>query len=85
MGPFHKRQKNIILCDSKRSITDFFELQFDTPTLLDLQNDRLEVASRGSNLIYYVITWYLIGSICNTNTTVLQSSVTRPTAAVLMT
>ena len=36
MGPFHKRQKNIILCDSKRSsfITDFFELQFDTTTLI---------------------------------------------------
>ena len=36
MGPFHKRQKNIILCDSKRSsfITDFFELQFDTATLI---------------------------------------------------
>ena len=36
MGPFRKRQKNIILCDSKRSsfITDFFELQFDTVTLI---------------------------------------------------
>ena len=36
MDPFHKRQKNIILCDSKRSsfITDFFELQFDTATLV---------------------------------------------------
>ena len=36
MGPFHKRQKNILLCDSKRSsfITDFFELQFDTATLI---------------------------------------------------
>ena len=36
MGPFHKRQKNIILRDSKRSsfITDFFELQFDTATLI---------------------------------------------------
>ena len=36
MGLFHKRLKNIILCDSKRSsfITDFFELQFYTPTLI---------------------------------------------------
>ena len=37
MGPFHKRQKkNIILCDSKRSsfITDFFDLQLDTATLI---------------------------------------------------
>ena len=36
MGPFHQRQKSIILCDSKRSsfITDFFELQFDTATLI---------------------------------------------------
>ena len=36
MGPFHKRQKNIILRDPKRSsfITDYSELQFDTPTLI---------------------------------------------------
>ena len=37
MGPFHNRQKNIIiLCDSKRNsfITYFFELQFDTATLI---------------------------------------------------
>ena len=37
MGSFHQRhKKNIILCDSKRSsvVTDFFELQFDTPTLI---------------------------------------------------
>ena len=34
MGPFHKRQKNIILRDSKRSsFIDFFEIQFDTATL----------------------------------------------------
>ena len=36
MGPFHKRQKNMVLCDSKRTsfITYFFELQFDTATLI---------------------------------------------------
>ena len=36
MGPFHQRQKSIMLCDSKRSsfITDIFELQFDTATLI---------------------------------------------------
>ena len=35
-GPFSERQKNIILCDSKRSIfiTDFFELQFHTANLI---------------------------------------------------
>ena len=35
MGPFHERQQQI-LCDSKRSsfITDFFELQVDTATLI---------------------------------------------------
>ena len=35
-GPFRQRQKNIFLSDSKRSsfITDFFELQFDTATLI---------------------------------------------------
>ena len=36
MGPFHQRQKNIIICDSKWSsfIIGFFELQFDTATLI---------------------------------------------------
>ena len=37
MGPFHERQKkNMILRDSKRSsfITDFFELQCDTATMI---------------------------------------------------
>ena len=57
MGLFHKRQKNIILCDSKRSsfITDFFELQFDTATLI-IQSFRM-IKARGCkqrvNLIYY--------------------------------
>ena len=38
MGPVHKRQKNIILRDSKRSsfVTDVFELQFSTATLIIL-------------------------------------------------
>ena len=69
MGPFHQRQKNIISCDSKRSsfITDFFELQFGTSTLiiLSFRMIKLEVARRGSNLIYYAITWYRIGFLCN--------------------
>ena len=36
MGPFHEKAQKHILRDSKRSsfITDFFELQFDTPTLM---------------------------------------------------
>ena len=25
----------------------------------------MEVANRGSNLIYYVITWYLVGFMCD--------------------
>ena len=47
MGPFHKRQKDIILCDSKRScfITDFFELQFETATLI-IQSFRI-IKARG--------------------------------------
>ena len=56
MGPFHKRQKkHKILCGSKRSsfITDFFELQFDTLTLI-IPSLRMAQARgcRGSNLIY---------------------------------
>ena len=53
MGPLHKRQKNIILCDSKRSsfITVVFEPQFDTSTLI------IPFANRGSNLIYYAYNW----------------------------
>ena len=47
MGPFHKGQKSIILCDSKRSsfITDFFQLQFDTATLI-IQSFRM-INARG--------------------------------------
>ena len=65
MGPFHTRQKHIILCDSKQSSFHhiFFELQFDTATLIIpivRMIARLEVANRGSNLIYY------IGFICKT-------------------
>ena len=66
MGLFHKRQKNIILCDSKRSsfITDFFELQFDTATLI-IQGFRM-IKARGCKQRFkcnqlYVITWYLPG------------------------
>ena len=61
-GPFSQKAKKLILRDSKRSsfITDFFVLQFDTATLII---HRLEVANRGSNLIYYVNTWYLVGLI----------------------
>ena len=46
-GHFHKRQKNIILWDSKRSsfITHFFELQFDTATLI-IQSSRM-IKARG--------------------------------------
>ena len=73
MGPFHNRQKNIIiLCDSKRNsfITYFLGLQFDTQTLIihtELQNDQ----ARGSKQrfkadLLYVITWYLVGFLCNT-------------------
>ena len=74
MGPFHKRHKNIILCDSTRStfITRFFW----TPVWhgdLDhskLQHDpRPEVAKRGSNLIYSV---YLVPRIGVTSTTIIQ-------------
>ena len=63
-GPFHRRQKNITLCDSKWSsfIAYFFELQFDTATLIipRFRMTQARGANRGSNLIYYVITWYLI-------------------------
>ena len=60
MGPFHKRQKNISLRDSKRSsfITDFFELQFDTATWI-IQSLRM-IKARGckqrfkSDLLYLV-------------------------------
>ena len=73
MGPFHKRLKNIILCDSKRSsfITAFFELQFDTATFI-IQSFRM-IKARGCKQrfksdILYVITWYLVGLgfTCNT-------------------
>ena len=67
MGPFHKGQKSIILCDSKRSsfITDFFQLQFDTATLI-IPSFRMTQA-RGCKQRFkfdhsYVITWYLIRS-----------------------
>ena len=63
MGPFHKKQKNIILCDPELSsfITDFFELQFDTPTLIIPSFRRIETRGcRGSNLIYYLVRYYLV-------------------------
>ena len=57
IGPAHIRKKNVILRDSKRSsfITDFFffELLFDTATLIILSLRMLEVANRASNLIQY--------------------------------
>lgn len=36
IGPFNKRPKNVVLCDSKQrcSITDFSELELDTATLI---------------------------------------------------
>ena len=69
MGPFHKRQKNILLCDSKRSsfITDFFELQFDTATLI-IQSSRM-IKARDckqrfkSDLLYFVRNYLLPGRI----------------------
>ena len=65
MGLFHKRQKNIILCDSKRSsfITDFFELQFDTATLI-IQSFRMIVArgckQRFKSDLLYLVRNYLV-------------------------
>ena len=56
-----KTKKNMFLCDSKRSslITDFFELQFDTATLI-IQSFRM-IKARGCKQkfksdILYVIT-----------------------------
>ena len=64
VGPIHNRQKNTILWYSIRSIfiTDLFELQFDTATLIipRFRMTQARGANSGSNLIYYVITWYLI-------------------------
>ena len=84
MGPFHTRQKHIILCDSKQSSFHhiFFELQFDTATLIIpsvRMISRLEVANRGSNLIYHVRFLFAILLYSTIN------SITRPIAAVLMT
>ena len=52
MGPLNKRQHNVILCDSKRSslITDFFELQFDTATLI-IQSFRM-IKARGCKQMF---------------------------------
>ena len=65
MDPFHKRQENIILCDSKRSsfITAFFELQFDTATFI-IQSFRMIKArccKQRFKSDHFVITWYLVG------------------------
>ena len=76
-GPFHKRQEGITLCDSKRSsfITDF-EFRLDTPILIIARF--VMTQARGckqrykSHLLllithtwYSVITWHLLGYICN--------------------
>ena len=67
MGPIHNRQKNTILWYSIRSIfiTDLFELQFDTATLI-IPRFRM-IKARGCKQrfksIYYVITWYVPGRI----------------------
>ena len=69
-GPFaQKAKKNMIFCDSKRSsfFTDFVELQLDTATLIIHSFRKVKARGcRGSNLIYHVITWYLVGCACNT-------------------
>ena len=64
--------KKIIICDAKRSsfITDFFELQFDTATLI-IQRFRM-IKARGCKQRFksdplYVITCYLVGFVCNTS------------------
>ena len=70
-GPFSSKAKNIILCDSKRSsfITDVFELQLDTPTLI-IPSFRMTQA-RGCKRRFQsdplrTYLWYLVGFICNT-------------------
>ena len=77
----------MMLCDSKRSsfITDFFELQFDTATFIIPSFGMIkaiEVATEVQNLIYYVVTWYQVRIYMQYVR--YSSSITRPTAAVLM-
>ena len=62
MDPFHKRQRNVILRDSKRSsfITYFFELLLDAATLI-IPSSRM-IKARGcmqrfkSDLLYRIYT-----------------------------
>ena len=68
-GPFsQKAKKHEILCDSKRSsfITDFFELQFDTATLIIPSFRMIKAIGCKQRFKSDVITWYLLGFLCNT-------------------
>ena len=75
-GPFSLKAKkhNLMRLKTER----FHHRFFGTPVWhadldhSELQNDRLEVANRSSNITYCVITWYLIGFVCNT---IIQSSI----------
>ena len=85
-GPFTKGKKTSSYATQKGVVSSQMFLNSSLTrrpwSFRDSEWHRLEVANRGSNLICYVITWYLIGFICNT-INVTQSTITRPTAAVL--
>ena len=83
MGPFHKRQKNMVLCDSKRTsfITYFFELQFDTATLI-IPSFRMIKATGGKQRFKSDLSRIRIGLFPVLS---YRSSIARSTAAVLMT
>ena len=88
-GP--RRQKFIVLCDSKRSsfITDFFELQFDPATLI-IQSFRM-VEARGCKQRFKsdLLCIFLIPGRMRISMQYYylqyESSIARPRAAVLMT
>ena len=87
-GPFSQMAKTIILCDSKRSsFIIFFKIQFDTAALI-IHSFRM-IKARGckqrfeSDLLRVEDNsqYYIPG----TKYCIIQSSIARPTAAVLMT
>ena len=68
MGPFHKRHKSYATQNGAISLQIVLNssLTWRLRSSRASEWSRLEVANRGLNLIYHVITWYLVEFICNT-------------------